>query len=83
MGVRLPADLKLRVDADAHPGWRTGAEVALRAGGLVHCTEGPAEIVRILGKTGDGSRLLELRLPDVKRGTFFAAASNVLIAPED
>lgn len=82
MGSRLPADLKLRVDAEAHPGWRMGSEVTLRAGGRVYCTDGPAEIVRILGKTGDGSRLLELRLPDAKRRTFFAAASNVLIDPD-
>jgi hypothetical protein len=40
-----------------------------------------AEVVKVLGKTGDGSRLLELRLPDTSAKPFFAAASNVLVAP--
>jgi hypothetical protein len=37
--------------------------------------------VALLGKTGDGSRLLEIRLGDVQAKPFFAAASNVLVAP--
>jgi hypothetical protein len=41
-----------------------------------------AQVVRVLGKTGDGSRLLELKLPDTSAKPFFAAASNVLISPE-
>jgi hypothetical protein len=47
----------------------------------VQCAEGLAEVVRIGGKTGDGSRLLELCLPDRPRQPFFAAASNVLVPP--
>jgi hypothetical protein len=41
-----------------------------------------AEVVRILGKTGDGSRLLELRLLEKDAPPFYAAASNVLVMPE-
>jgi hypothetical protein len=47
----------------------------------VCCAEGVATVNRLLGKTSDGSRLLELILPDRPRHPFFAAASNVLVAP--
>jgi hypothetical protein len=47
----------------------------------VHCTAGAATVLKVLGRTGDGSRLLELRLPEQPRASFFAAASNVLLAP--
>jgi hypothetical protein len=50
-----------------------------QVGEYVYCVEGPAEVVKLLGKTGDGSRLLELRFPG-RREPFFAAASNVLLA---
>lgn len=71
----------LRVDASACPGWLSGAECSLAAGERVYCAEGMAEIVRILGKTTDGSRLLELQIDDGRRAAFFAAASNVLVDP--
>jgi hypothetical protein len=45
----------------------------------VQCIEGEAEVVKLLGRTGDGSRLLELRLPDRPKQPFFAASSNVLV----
>jgi hypothetical protein len=39
-------------------------------------------VVKVLGRTGDGSRLLELKLKNVVGAKpFFAAASNVLVAP--
>jgi hypothetical protein len=50
-------------------------------GESVCCTDGMAEVTRVLGKTGDGSRLLELTLPDRPKHPFFAAASNVLVQP--
>lgn len=78
---RRVEDSKLRVKTEERPDWSSGAEVLPEVGGQVYCTEGVAEVVRILGKTGDGSRLLELRLPDPKAKPFFAAASNVLTAP--
>jgi len=68
----------LRVDADAHPGWETAVERVPEAGETVLCTEGSAEVIRVCGKTGDGSRLLELRLLDRVAPPFYAAASNVL-----
>jgi len=70
----------LSIDRAAHPGWKTGLEQLPLIGDQVLCTDGLAEVVRILGKTQNGSRLLELRLPE-RRDSFFAAASNVLVAP--
>jgi hypothetical protein len=70
----------LRMES-SEPGWLRGSEQTLAVGDEVHCTEGVGHVARILGKTSDGSRLLELTLPDRPRLPFFAAASNVLIAP--
>jgi hypothetical protein len=72
----------LRIDRAAHPGWSTGAERAPRVGDAVVCSVGEGEIVSILGKTSDGSRLLEIRLNDPDAAPFFAAGSNVLISPD-
>ena len=71
----------LRVTADQFPGWQIASDRMPAVGEQVQCTEGTAQVNRILGKTGDGSRLLELILPDRPRHPFFAAASNVLVAP--
>jgi hypothetical protein len=78
---RRLTDSELYVDPEARPGWTSGIERIPRQGEEVYCASGPAEVVRVLGKTGDGSRLLELRLPDPKAKPFFAAASNVLVKP--
>ncbi len=75
-------DADLYVSREARPGWPTGAEQLPQQGDEVYCVRGSAEVVRVLGKTGDGSRLLELRLAEPKTKPFFAAASNVLVAPE-
>jgi len=62
--------------------WRTGADRVPRVTDRVYCTEGMAEVVKVLGRISDGSRLLELRLLDVDNAPpFFAAASNVLVQP--
>lgn len=71
----------LTINPEQQPGWVAGTERTPKVGERVLCTEGLAELVRILGKTGDGSRLLELVLPDRPRHPFFAAASNVRVAP--
>ncbi len=71
----------LKVDGATHPGWVTGAEHVPGVGDEVFCTEGMGQVVRVLGRTQNGSRLLELKLADGRRESFFAAASNVLIAP--
>ncbi len=80
-GNRRVQDTKLHVDREAHPDLVSGAEVALRAGDYVVCTEGRAEVVKVLGWTSDRSRLLELRLDVPGAKPFFAAASNVLATP--
>lgn len=74
-------NIELSVDRDAHPGWLTGAERMPAVGEEVYCAVGAGEIAAILGKTGDGSRLLEIRLSASDAKPFFAAASNVLVAP--
>ena len=76
-----PKPEDLRIDRQARPGWPTGAECAPRIGDVVYCTAGLATVLRVLGRTGNGSRLLELRLPAAGRVSFFASGSNVLMAP--
>ena len=72
----------LHVDGTGREGWLSGLERAPRVGQQVYCTQGMASVSRILGKTSDGGRLLELRLADTAP-PFFAAASNVLVDPKD
>jgi hypothetical protein len=50
-------------------------------GDEVFCVGGAGVVTAVLGKTGDGSRLLEIRLSTEGARPFFAAASNVLVAP--
>jgi hypothetical protein len=73
---------ELKVRTLGPEGWPSAATRLPAPGEQVQCTEGPAEVVRILGRTGDGSRLLELALPDRPNKPFFAAGSNVLVQPE-
>ena len=68
----------LSVTSVEHPGWKAGEGRIPRVGEAVCCAEGEAEVVRLLGRTGDGGRLLELRLPDRPKAPYFAASSNVL-----
>jgi hypothetical protein len=72
----------LRVDEEAQPGWVSGSERTPMAGEQVFCTGGMAEVVRLLGRTGDGSRLLELKLVEGAHPPFFVAASNVRVQPQ-
>ena len=72
----------LRVDSTANPDWVSGLVRVPQPGEQVICAEGRADVVKVLGRTGDGSRLLELALHSGQRAPFFAAASNVLVAPE-
>jgi hypothetical protein len=72
----------LRVAAsEERPDWISATDRLPALGEQVCCTEGMAELTKILGKTSDGSRLLELVLPERPRHPFFASASNVLVAP--
>jgi hypothetical protein len=69
----------LRISSVERPGWSTGGEGHVPpVGERVYCTEGEAEVVRVLGRTSDGSRLLELRLTGGPKTPFFASSSNVL-----
>ena len=77
-----PARHKSLAKPEGPADWIAATERPLVLGESVHCAEGIAELSRILGKTGDGSRLLELLLPGrPKHHPFFAATSNVRIAP--
>lgn len=71
----------LRIKSTDHPEWVSGAERVPQMGERVLCTAGAAEVVQVLGRTGDGSRLLSLRLLDGKQPPFFVASSNVLLPP--
>ena len=71
----------LVVSRETQPEWKTGVERLPGVGEVVLCTSGMAEVVKLLGKTSDGSRLLELKLVAEKAPPFFAAASNILVRP--
>lgn len=73
---------EFRVDPEARPGWVRGGETTPAVGREVYCAGGPGSIASVHGKTGDGSRLLQIRLSDEGAPPFFAAASNVLLSPE-
>lgn len=72
---------RLKIDRAARPDWPTGAEQMPTVGEQVYCTEGLCSVTKVLGRTGNGSRLLELRLHVGDQRPFFAAASNVLVEP--
>lgn len=74
-------DDELFVSDATHPGWIPASERSPRVGDEVFCTGGSGVVAAVLGKTGDGSRLLEIKLADPAARPFFAAASNVLVAP--
>jgi hypothetical protein len=78
--VRRLKDDDLNVNADNHPGWVPAPNRALTVGEQVWCTGGEGVVSAVLGKTSDGSRLLEIKLSDPTARPFFAAASNVLVA---
>lgn len=70
---------ELRItSAGQQRGWQPSGTEVPRVGDQVYCTEGAAEVMRVLGRTSDGSRLLELRCAHLKQ-PFFAASSNVLV----
>lgn len=71
----------LRVSDDERPGWVSAQERRPQVGEEVYCAGGAGVLQSMSGKTGDGSPLLEIRLSDPKAKPFYAAASNVLVAP--
>lgn len=70
----------LKVNADAETEWKSASDRLPAVGEIVKCTGGMAEVIKLHGKTSDGSRLLELKLVAEKAPPFYAAASNVLVA---
>lgn len=79
--TRRMRDDELFVSDATHPGWVSASERSPKVGDEVFCTGGAGVVAAVLGKTGDGSRLLEIKLSDPAARPFFAAASNVLVAP--
>ena len=69
------------VSLDDRPGWIRASDRTPAVGQEVYCAGGAGEVVSVHGKTGDGSRLLQIRLEDEGARPFFAAASNVLVDP--
>jgi hypothetical protein len=63
------------------PGWVNGNDHTLSVGLQVYCAGGEGTVQAVLGKTSDGSRLVEIRLADPEAKPFFASSSNLLIAP--
>ncbi len=72
---------ELHVDQAMQPEWTPGHEKPIAVGDVVLCTAGLASVTKVRGKTGDGSRLLELKLVEGDQHPFYAAASNVLVRP--
>ena len=69
----------LRISSiDPAGGWHSVPGRVPAVGEAVLCVEGEAEVVGVLGRTSDGSRLLELRVDD-RNNPFFASSSNVLV----
>lgn len=79
---RMKAD-DLQINRESQPEWSTGSEKLPTVGEIVMCTSGMAEVIKLHGKTSDGSRLLELRLVEEKAPPFFASSSNVLVRPTE
>jgi hypothetical protein len=79
--IRRIRDEDLFVNGETRPGWISATERMPAVGETVFCTAGVGVVTALLGKTGDGSRLLQIQLDDPTTKPFFAAASNVLVAP--
>jgi hypothetical protein len=72
---------EFRVNPEDRPGWVLGTERIPSVGEEVFCAGGEGTVLSVHGKTGDGSRLLQIRLADEGAAPFFAASSNVLLMP--
>jgi hypothetical protein len=77
-GGRAPRRAEdVKVDPVLSPGWVSAVGHVPEPGEQVVCSEGQAEVVRVLGRT-NGGRLLELKLGD-RKAPFFASSGNVLV----
>jgi hypothetical protein len=79
--IRRIREEDLFVNHEARPDWISASDRTPAVGEHVFCTAGQGVVTALLGKTGDGSRLLQIQLDDPTTKPFFAAASNVLVAP--
>lgn len=70
-------ELKVETTSD----WTTSDRLP-SVGEIVLCTGGRAQVIKLHGKTSDGSRLIELKLLDEQGPPFFAASSNILVAAQ-
>ena len=70
-----------RVNPEDRPGWVLGTERTPAVGENVFCAGGEGVVTSVHGRTGDGSRLIQIQLGDGSTAPFFAAASNVLLPP--
>lgn len=71
----------LEVRSESRADWARGSDTPPVVGDTVLCTAGEGTVTALHGKTGDGSRLVQVRLADGKSPPFFAAASNLLVMP--
>lgn len=71
----------LHISSIEQPGWEAEPGRVPDVGDHIYCMDGPAEVVRVLGRTSDGSRLLELRC-ESRPQPFFASSSNILFRAE-
>ncbi len=72
-----------RVSLEDRPGWVWGTTRVPRQGEEIFCAAGAGTVTALHGKTGDGSRLVQIGLANVPKRPFFAAASNVLLPPAE
>ena len=77
---RVPRE-SLNISSIEKPGWHLSPGRVPRPGEQIYCLEGQAEVIRVLGRTSDGSRLLEL-LCESRPQPFFASSSNILFRSE-
>lgn len=75
------AKRSLRVDPAQSPGWIAGSERVPGPGERIHTHEGTGVVVRVLHKTGDGGRVLEVSMDDGRKPPFFASTANVRVQP--
>jgi hypothetical protein len=73
----------LQVSSIELDGWASSPDRTPSIGDFVHCVDGRAEVVAVHGRTGSGSRLIELKVDGSEGKAYFAAASNVLQKASD
>lgn len=78
----LPPKNALHVDPARSPGWIAGSERVPQPGEQVHTHEGTGVVVKLLHKTANGGRVLEVSMDDGRKQPFFAATANVRVRPE-